>query len=262
VAGSWGRVAALVATSTSLVACFASIDLTKIPGSIGNDDGGTPTDAATNVTCTSGMTSAGGYCIDSTEVTNSAYAAFVAAGVDPNNQTQGCQNVNDTFTPAVWPFPSGRDNYPVVNVNWCQASAYCTWANKRLCGRIGGGSLQTDEAAGSNGQWFSACSRGGSLRFPYGDSFDPTACNGAGGSNDLVRAGSMAGCVGGYPQIFDLSGNVAEWIDACSRHDSTTCAVIGGSFNATGDALSCAASVILDRLDRSQGDRGFRCCSP
>jgi formylglycine-generating enzyme required for sulfatase activity len=268
VAGSIRRLVAIAAAFV-LPACFASIDESKIPGSVGSDGGPGGNDGSTNVTCPSDMAQADGYCIDSTEVTNTAYAGFVNARVDPDTQSDACRNLNTTFLPAAWPYPSGRDSFPVVNVNWCQAAAYCTWANKRLCGRIGGGSLQISEAAAGSGQWFAACSHAGSLRFPYGDSFDPSACNGGGqnGNQDAVAAGSMAGCVGGYPRIFDLSGNVSEWIDACTNqnpgHDSMgLCAAIGGSFNGTGDALSCGSSVIQDRLDQSLPDRGFRCCSP
>jgi formylglycine-generating enzyme required for sulfatase activity len=72
------------------------------------------------------------YCIDRTEVTVKAYADCVKAG--------GC-----TAAPHAvqWPKPDADDlsascngddrpNHPINCVDWNQASAYCTWAGKRL----------------------------------------------------------------------------------------------------------------------------------
>jgi formylglycine-generating enzyme required for sulfatase activity len=71
--------------------------------------------------------------IDHTEVTNAQFAAFVN---DQGNQKEGgytwleveqvenCQieHVGDTYRPE-----NGKADYPVVEVSWYGATAYCTW---------------------------------------------------------------------------------------------------------------------------------------
>jgi hypothetical protein len=36
---------------------------------------------------------------------------------------------------------AGSGNFPITNVDWCDAYAYCAGIGKRLCGKIGGGTL-------------------------------------------------------------------------------------------------------------------------
>ena len=74
-----------------------------------------------------------GVCVDSTEVTNAHYQAFLeqmpsaAAGPDVCDW-------NDSFVPQGWPLATGTEDHPVGGVDWCDANAYCAWAGKRLCG--------------------------------------------------------------------------------------------------------------------------------
>lgn len=80
----------------------------------------------------------GTYCVDSTEVTGRQYLEFLAAKAgDTSGQPVDC-SWNTTFEPAADIDPN---EYPVAFVDWCDALAYCTWAGKRLCGKIGGGPL-------------------------------------------------------------------------------------------------------------------------
>jgi len=62
-----------------------------------------------------------------------------------------------------------RANYPVTQVDWCDAWGYCAAAGKHLCGRIGGGNTlqgyETGDAKKS--EWYSACSKGGAQTYPY-----------------------------------------------------------------------------------------------
>ena len=66
------------------------------------------------------------YLIDKNEVTNGRYAACVAAG--------GCTPPQraDSATRAQYYGNANYADYPVVNVNWEQARAYCVWAGRRL----------------------------------------------------------------------------------------------------------------------------------
>ena len=127
------------------------------------------------------MIQVGAQCVDSTEVTNAHYAQFLAAKVTPQSTTKSPAHCswNTTFTPSQgWP-ATGKDAYPVVYVDWCDALAYCQWAGKRLCGAVGGGALPYGDYADANkSQWLYACSGKGTKKYPYGDIYDGKACNG------------------------------------------------------------------------------------
>lgn len=207
--------------------------------------------------CPPGMVAATGYCIDATEVTNAAYAEFLAANVDPKTQPAKCA-ANTTFTPAGSTFTA--NDLPVVNVDWCDAFAYCAWAGKRLCGKIGGGSLDTLNARNGS-QWFEACSMSGARTYPYGTSYDEDACQTD--ADRPVAVGSKASCTGALPGLFDMSGNVAEWEDACeSDGPGARCAVRGGSFESEEPSeSSCAAQGSQPRNEQNR-EVGFRCCTP
>ena len=216
-----------------------------------------------------------GFCIDATEVTNADYLVFWnARRSDASGQIPACA-WNASFTPeatatAPWPPESGRERRPVVNVDWCDAHAFCQWAGKRLCGRVGGGSLPRwqDAIAAAISQWTYACSSGGRNVFPYGDSYDPDACNAqrsVSSATSLVDVGSKPGCRtdGG---VHDLNGNVEEWADACigtGDPASDACALVGGTaVHRTASDFSCLESAYPGRRSSRFELRGFRCCSP
>lgn len=203
------------------------------------------------------------FCIDSTEVTNADYAAFLAAkGTDTSGQPAECQ-FNASYVPASgWPV-TGQDGFPVTYVDWCDAHAYCAWANKHLCGAIAGGANAIgDFIDASKSQWYAACSKGGTQSMPYGSFYVPSNCNGyAYGAGAPVAVSSAVGCVGGYPGIHDMSGNVAEWEESClSASPSSSCRLRGGQWNSTGGDLSCGVNSTNARND-SAGTVGFRCCA-
>jgi formylglycine-generating enzyme required for sulfatase activity len=75
----------------------------------------------------------------------------------------------------------------------------------------------------------------------------------------------MPGCEGGYPGIFDMSGNVMEWQDSCaSGSDPATdpCEVQGGSWNFPGGTQSAVFCAFHEKHPRGQSvpQIGFRCC--
>jgi sulfatase modifying factor 1 len=218
------------------------------------------------------------YCIDSTEVTNYQYLRFLQAkktvdgGTDTSGQDAWC-SWNTTYEPqdlgCVAQFDAyARPDYPMVCVDWCDAFAFCKWAGKRLCGKIGGGAnSSTDYADATKSEWFNACSKGGTLVYPYGNTFDANACNGAPLSlNRTMVVGSMANCEGGYRGLFDLSGNVWEWEDSCTGTAGMTadigdsCRVRGASFNDSNSGLACG-SEYADPRNSVGSNVGFRCCA-
>jgi sulfatase modifying factor 1 len=233
----------------------------------GLDGGCPPTRGPSQVMITSGSSP---FCVDSTEVTNTDYAQFIASGfVLPASEVRdGCEGLADSTPSAGWPPLSGEGNFPVSNVNWCQAYAYCAWAGKRLCGEIGGGPLAVvNQSVASDSQWLNACSLDGKRTYPYGDTFTSTACGGqAAGTQQPDIVASQAGCVGSVAGLHDMSGNVWEWTDACGAplpNDAGAagafCSAMGGAFDSTQEELECTGQ---RNWTRSNGaaNIGIRCC--
>jgi len=206
------------------------------------------------------QTSAGSYCIDSTEVTRADYNDFLTSLGSPANLTlpAGCEGKTD-FTPKKdWPAAPGTETFPVSQIDWCSAAAYCAWAGKRLCGRIGGGAIATGSAEhdAAQSEWFDACSRGGTRAYPYGDAYDANACTGAVGS-----VGARAECVGGYDGIHDMSGSVWEWTNACDSTDlGSFCHAAGGAFDSRPDEMACGANPRPWTRSSAATNIGIRCC--
>jgi formylglycine-generating enzyme required for sulfatase activity len=278
--------APLLSLLSLLSGCFVSIDPSKIESAPGNAplaDAGEPNPDASAANgadadilpsepdsgCPPGAVpiapaGASAFCIDATEVSNSAYASFLASHTGSGGLPDSCRFEN-SLTPADWPFTPGREDFPVVGVDWCQAYAYCAWAHKRLCGRIGGGELG-GAGTTAQSQWFAACSGAAQNSYPYGENYIPAACNGDGALGGLARRATFPGCVGSSPQLFDMSGNASEWIDSCVRGEGGSgandmCEFLGGGFADNPDGLACDSSS-SDRRSRSAPDRGFRCCLP
>lgn len=233
--------------------------------------------------CNPGAGSCVGIDLDATEVTRAAYKVFLDAIGDadttgsvatkPPAQPAAC-SANTDFTPtAFWTSEDQKaGSAPVSGVDWCDARAYCASVGRRLCGRIGGGMVGLgDFGDASKSEWQNMCSAGGKNTYPYGV-FDPDTCNGAGNwaTEDTpvpVAVGSKASCAAnatGYAGRVDLSGNVAEWEDACGALEASgtgadLCRVRGGSYLGQKDALACAHDRTLARGSAAP-DVGFRCC--
>lgn len=207
------------------------------------------------------MVDVDGFMMDATEVTQGQYAGFLAANVAPEMQGLACA-WNSDFTPEVWPPIKDDPLLPVVNVDWCDAQAYCTWAKKRLCGKIGGGTVAiADVVNPTKSQWYRACSGGIDNIYPYSGAYKAEACNGMdAGKGGAVQVGSMPQCEGSVLGLFDLSGNVFEWVDSCeSTEPGAQCLRRGGSFFSDAVTLQCNLKSVRPRSDRDTYV-GFRCC--
>ncbi|WP_218920215.1 formylglycine-generating enzyme family protein [Chondromyces crocatus] len=236
------------------------------------------------------------YCIDSTEVTIAQYLEFVdASALDESildEQGPGCsKGDNESLIPegglASWwnkmvradANDESQMDHPVRFVDWCDATAYCKWAGKRLCGaRAGGPVAVVDDRIDSpkDAQWFHACTRGGSQPYPYGARPSPAnvpsgICRDGDSSptnenslrNRTAPVGSLAGCEGGFDGLFDMSGNAAEWIDSCALMQDGVfrCATAGGTYSFMADACFCEF-VEWHEPKFVYNTVGFRCCSP
>lgn len=211
------------------------------------------------------------FCVDSTEATNKAYRAFLAAAEPPaaGSQITACA-WNATYTVGTL----GADDLPVGGLDWCDAYAFCAWTGKRLCGAVAGGALAYGPFPSMASRWYVACSHGGANAFPYGNTYDPLACNGkpldAGGP---LPVGSLASCEGGYAGLFDMSGNVSEFIDSCdttpigacgsSGPECDLCLLVGGGFlsgQGDGGNIACTYPNQIYR-NAHYVDNGVRCCA-
>jgi sulfatase modifying factor 1 len=245
-----------------------------------------PADAACPGEAGPSMIRVGGYCIDSTEVTNADFEAFLSyesanPGVIKSPLEcawKGGSNDHD----GGWQPATGATGPtdPVGNVDWCDAYMYCSFAGKRLCGQIGGGSTPylsfTDLTVD---QWYAACTGQDASAYPYSNTFDEKACNGLledGGYPDgastyqVEPVENRQTCQGAYAGVYDLSGNVAEWEDCCDLTEGDAaanqpCRSRGGSAHSDLTTLRCDGPSLGGQpytRSYSTDDLGFRCCSP
>jgi sulfatase modifying factor 1 len=180
------------------------------------------------------------YCVDRTEVTQGQYKQFVdAVGGDLTliSKVAICayqttydvivQPGND-YQPFYCPKgvydPLSKSDQPMECVTWCSAYAFCQWAGKRLCGKIGGGALADPEKDGNDAeksQWYTACSQGGKYAYQYGDTYLPSCSPTALGP----VANQAAECRAKEPAFSEMSGmssGVTEWEDGCLGNDCLT----------------------------------------
>jgi formylglycine-generating enzyme required for sulfatase activity len=214
------------------------------------------------------------YCIDETEVTVRDYAAFLATKPSPTLAPPGVCAFKQSFAPDGDFPPPGSSERPVTLVDWCDAAAYCAFAGKHLCGKLGGGSNAYADFAKPVDEWYFACTAGGKTTLPYGNVFDPSACvgvdfDGTSGfqpssdtPHDVGQAVRCHSSLAPFDALRDLAGNVAEWEDSCNSMGGSAdyCHVRGDSYRQGNEStMSCASAPRMTRSYRA-GYIGFRCC--
>lgn len=101
-----------------------------------------------------------------------------------------------------------REDFPINCIDHDGAEALCRYLGGRLC---------------SGKEWLAACRGSDSRKFPYGAEYHESRCHtgtydkpGPGGRT-TIAAGSIPDCEGGLAGLFDMSGNVSEWISDCKE---------------------------------------------
>jgi formylglycine-generating enzyme len=211
------------------------------------------------------------YKIDATEVTKGQYDAWLATNPAlPPRSDANCGYVTSYAEQGQGFSGVDADHHPVAFVDWCDAFQYCAGINKRLCGAIGGGPYAGSSPDANQGQWYRVCSSGGKHSYPYGNVYEPKFCNGSdywnnSSSAQTVPVGSMLNCATfepGYAGVYDLSGNVGEWLDTCDGPGKAGwCCSSGGAFVNGNGSLACGCTYLIVRYQATSVS-GFRCCTP
>jgi formylglycine-generating enzyme required for sulfatase activity len=130
-----------------------------------------------------------GYWMDLTEVTVGMYAACVKAGVCSAVEPAQSDKYQDYFTNPRFV------QFPVVNVDWEQAGAYCKWAGRRLP---------------TEAEWEMAARGAHGLIYPWGAQA-PDASRAQFNADAPAAVGQLPSGASPYG-LLDMAGNVWEWV--------------------------------------------------
>lgn len=239
---------------------------------MGSDDGGADERPARSVNLDA-------YWIDQYEVTNKMYKSCVDAGkCNPPDYSSAREWIKGELFPLIpfVPFVEPRIifytdvefvNYPVSNITWDDAVAYCTWVGRRLP---------------TEAEWEKAARGVDGWTYPWGEEIDCTNANVYRFPEDRACAYASAR-VGSYESgvspfgVYDMAGNVMEFVsdfyDYVERSEigvslglfSTDYRVLkGGSWLAPGSVARSANreswNVLFGNFEH-QFANGFRCAT-
>ena len=140
---------------------------------------------------------------------------------------------------------SRPDVLPWDDITWDEAKTACEARGKRLC---------------TDAEWSYACGGSAADDYPYGTAYQAATCNEFDQYGDVLETGQMSSCESSL-NVFDLSGNVAEWADC---EDSRDCRfvkpIFGGDYDDTIEVLLTCWFRNNAGPQYHQVGVGFRCC--
>lgn len=211
----------------------------------------------------------GTYAIERFEVTNAQYDACVRAGA--------CSAAGEKLN---------GENYPVVNVTWNQANAYCTWIGRRLPNEA-----EWERAGRGVDNWRYSWSNDFGMAFEWNAifhgsplSFCEASCPLPHSINDVNDGFAMTAPIGTFGgtdprrdvskgfDVYDMNGNVREWVsnwyDPTAYQQGYPVDVFGpsqptGSKVVRGSSWATEPMPLMIRMslppDQARNDIGFRC---
>ena len=145
-----------------------------------------------------------------------------------------------------------------AQASWYQAKDACEAAGKRLCSEEEWASACTGQPAVDNNKngWFNDDDIEGT-RYPYGLFHAGGTCHDGQKTldGDPIKTGSMHKCVTGAG-VYDLVGNVGEWIEG----DEKRASIVGGNFG-SGEGAACNQRGTMFGPGIRNNTTGFRCCA-
>ncbi|MBT3322612.1 MAG: SUMF1/EgtB/PvdO family nonheme iron enzyme [Anaerolineae bacterium] len=192
------------------------------------------------------------FYIDKFEVTNSMYGKCVNAGF--------CVSPTKSDSPSN-PFYFGNpefDSYPVIYVTWDMANAFCEWREARLP---------------TEAEWEKAARGNDGRIYPWGNEFKEGLSNFCDincplewKSKEFNDGYADTAPIGAFPQgqspygVFDMSGNVYEWVADWSNLESSQERVIRGGAWSDSGGTNATSRAIFSSLSAYEFI-GFRCAS-
>lgn len=158
------------------------------------------------------------FALDEHEVTNRQYKYCVEIGEcdDLPGYNVDIANIDSYFDNPKY------DDYPVVNVSWNMASEYCAFMGKRLPTE-----LEWEYAVRAAGQTTGGWPFGDTGEACQGSNINAVYCGGKDKPTPVKAASDDAIAVAGVGTVYDLVGNVSEWMShgvdtyiTCTKDDT------------------------------------------
>jgi serine/threonine-protein kinase len=131
------------------------------------------------------------FWIDRSYVTNGKYALCVLAKACQEPHAVSSNSIDLYYGNAQY------DDYPVIDVSWYDAQAYCQWAGRRLP---------------TEAEWEKAARGTDGRLYPWGNNPPTTDLADFNGKHwDVVKTGSYPGDASPYG-VLDMAGNAWQWV--------------------------------------------------